>query len=91
MSKKITKKEFMDQYGDVVVSFSSYYKYSFTFRGTKNGESIRVCLGGNHSDIYRFEVDADCKSKIKDMDDWMMTSGSVYSPDSCKEILYFVD
>ena len=45
-------------YGEAKVVFTSYYKYSFSFRGEFNGKSIYVSVGGSADDIYRFDVDA---------------------------------
>lgn len=53
----MTKKEFLEEYGNVPVIFSSYYKYSFTFQGTlSNGDIVECAYGGYADDIYRFEV-----------------------------------
>ena len=43
------------QYGDRLVKFSSYYKYSFCF----GDGSLSVYVGGIAEDIYRFTVEAD--------------------------------
>lgn len=65
----ISRKEFIEKYGDVEVKFSRYYKYTFSFSGkTEDGANIHVSYGGNHDDIYRFGVEADLPVKIKDMD-----------------------
>lgn len=56
MPPEISIAEFVTTYGDVEVTFSSYYKYTFTFTG-KVGENTLVCTCGGDSDvIYRFEV-----------------------------------
>jgi glutamine cyclotransferase len=54
----LTQDEFMDQYGDVKVIFKSYDKYTFTFGGEFNGKTIYVNVGGDSSEIYRFDVSA---------------------------------
>jgi hypothetical protein len=49
--------EFIETYGDIVVTFSSYYKYCFRYAATlENGNRLIVEVGGDASDIYRMEV-----------------------------------
>lgn len=54
---KISKKEFLEKFGDVEVKFSHYYKFEFTYSADL-GERIRlvVAIGGSAEDIYREEV-----------------------------------
>jgi len=53
----ITATDFYRKYGDVKVTFSSYYKFMFTFEGkTPQGKKIKFMVGGISDDIYRFEV-----------------------------------
>jgi hypothetical protein len=60
MSIKLTKEQFLDRYGDVLVQFSSYYKYSFSYRGVAmDGTVVVVNSGGDTSSIYRTFVSAD--------------------------------
>ena len=50
----MTQEQIIEKYGDVVLDFSSYYKYTFYYRGTADdGNTIAVALGGNSDDIYR--------------------------------------
>jgi hypothetical protein len=43
-----------------VVRFKQYYKFTFWFYGeTADGKRIDVAVGGDSSDIYRLEVNAD--------------------------------
>lgn len=51
--------EVVSKYGDVMVTFSSYYKYSFSY-GADIEDGIRICLsiGDNADDIYRLSVNA---------------------------------
>jgi hypothetical protein len=45
------------RYGDVLVQFCSYYKYSFTFVGDlPDGRRLMVCVGSCAEDIYRMSV-----------------------------------
>ena len=54
---KMTLEEVVSEYKDIVLSFSSYYKFCFYFRGvTPEGHTILASLGGNSEDIYRVEV-----------------------------------
>jgi hypothetical protein len=58
--KKLTKEQFFEQYGDVLVQFNNYYKYSFSYRGVaKDGTVVVVKSGGNANDIYREYVTTD--------------------------------
>lgn len=68
-----TKKEFIEQHKDVIVSFSSYYKYKFYFTATigepkKPTGTLTLGYGGDSSDIYRFEVGATDAYTVGDMD-----------------------
>jgi hypothetical protein len=64
---KRTEEQFNEQYGEAKVVFTSYYKYSFSFRGEFNVKSIYVSVGGNTDDIYRFDVDAGKEYAVKDL------------------------
>jgi hypothetical protein len=55
--KTISEQEFLDLYGDTEMQFSSYYKYSFTYKGVAaDGMEILARVGGSSDDIYRYEV-----------------------------------
>jgi hypothetical protein len=55
--KQNTRDEFNSKYGDIEVTFSSYYKYTFTYEATlPDGKKLTISCGGNHYDIYRHEV-----------------------------------
>ena len=82
------KKEFLEQHKDVVVAFSSYYKYKFYFTALvgypKHTGSLTLGYGGDSSDIYRFEVGATDSYEVSTMDwdsgtyrDW--TTNTEYS------------
>jgi hypothetical protein len=64
---KLNEKEFLEVYGEAKVVFTSYYKYSFSFRGEFNGKSIYVSVGGNADDIYRFDVSAGKEVAVKEL------------------------
>ena len=50
--------EVLEKYGDVKVKFSSYYKYTFTFKGkTENNEEVICHVGWTPDDIYEVSVD----------------------------------
>lgn len=56
----ITKEQAMELYGEVPCVFSSYYKYSFTFKGTaSDGAEVYLSIGGMSDDVYRLDVDRD--------------------------------
>ena len=65
---KLNEKEFLEMYGEAKVVFTSYYKYSFSFRGEFNGKSIYVSVGGNADDIYRFDVTAGKEYAVKELE-----------------------
>jgi hypothetical protein len=49
--------QFMEMYGDTMMSFLSYYKYTFHFNGkTADGKTISASYGGSSEDIYRYGV-----------------------------------
>jgi hypothetical protein len=49
--------QFMEMYGDTLMSFVSYYKYTFYFTGkTADGKTIDASYGGSSEDIYRYNV-----------------------------------
>jgi len=64
---KLNEKEFLEMYGEAKVVFTSYYKYSFSFRGEFNGKSMYVSVGGNADDIYRFDVTAGKEYAVKEL------------------------
>ena len=57
-------KEFLETFGEEIVSFSSYYKFTFIF----NNDKISVGIGGDKDDIYRLNIDNE-PIKIKNLDD----------------------
>jgi hypothetical protein len=72
----MTREEFMAKYGDVKVKFSSYYKYTFTYTADiGDGKTLSVDYGGNHNEIYRFEVANDCEEVVGLLDPY---AGGVY-------------
>lgn len=66
---EITKKEFDELYGDVEVVFTNYWKYSFAFEGeTDSGIRIYLSVGGCADEIYRFDVTAGEKVKVREFE-----------------------
>lgn len=54
----MTIEEVNEKFKDVLVTFSSYYKYSFTYTGeSEDGYKLRCSYGGSSDDIYRYDVD----------------------------------
>ena len=73
---EVSREEFEELYGDVEVVFESYYKYMFTYTGTTaDGKPISVSYGGCGDDVYRYEVEAGQKVKVRDVH---ATYGTVY-------------
>ena len=50
----MTYKDIFEKFKNETVCFSSYYKYSFTFKN----ENISCGIGGSSDEIYRLEIDA---------------------------------
>ena len=66
---EISKLEFDELYGDYEVVFDNYYKYSFTYKGkTNSGDTIVVTFGGCADDIYKVDVTAGEKVRVRDID-----------------------
>jgi hypothetical protein len=83
----MTREEFYSKYGDVQVTFSHYYKFTFHYSATlPDGKHLTVGYGGNHDEIYRHEVSKDTQEKIRLLEPYM---GSVYNEG--KEIEDFYD
>lgn len=59
----MNEEEFLEKYGDHEVEFRSYYKYTFTFAN----DTLEIRVGGDASGIYRFEVVAGDKYKVRDL------------------------
>ena len=56
----MNKEQILEKYGNEKVKFSSYYKYTFNFRGVAaDGTEIHAGLGGSSDDIYKLDVTAD--------------------------------
>jgi hypothetical protein len=69
VKKELTRDEFIEEYGDVVVKFSDYYKYTFHYATLlPDGSRIVVGVGGNADDIYRNNVSAGREVTIRDLD-----------------------
>lgn len=83
----MTRQEFYEKYGDVLVTFSSYWKYSFGFSAAlPDGSAISVSVGGHADDIYRFEVTAGLPVRVADLEPY----GGCVRKDG-KEICSFYD
>ena len=79
---EISREEFNKLYGDVEVEFTSYYKYSFTFTGVEpqRGMRIVVTIGGCADDIYKMDVTAGEKVKVRDC--YATYAGAYYGEDA---------
>jgi hypothetical protein len=74
--KTMTQQQFLDKYGDVEVTFSHYYKFTFTYAATlPDGSRLTVGVGGNSDDIYRFEVSNNEVATVCNLNPYQ---GSVY-------------
>jgi len=76
MATQMTRAEFYAKYGDVEVTFTSYYKYTFTYAATlPDGKRLTVGYGGSHDEIYRHEVTTSCAEKVSSLQPY---TGAVY-------------
>jgi len=85
----MTAVEVAEKYGEVELHFTSYYKYVFSYRGVaEDGYIIVADYGGDHDDIYRYEVAVNSPEKLGQYfpeDDWSnwdagWRSVTVFSP-----------
>jgi hypothetical protein len=83
----MTRDEFYDKYGDEMVQFVSYYKFTFTFVGFYAGakQRIEVDFGGSSAEIYRFEIGAGDWAKVSDLQPF---AGRVFDGDREVESFY---
>jgi len=86
---ELSREEFYEKYGDVVVSFDSYYKYSFSFTGvTPEGYYISVDYVGDADTIYRYDLAHNETGTVKDIYPYC---GVVTDPKTGAEIDSFYD
>ena len=65
----MTKEDFIEEYGDIVVSYSGYRKFQFTFIGeTADSTPIVILIGGSSAEIYGMEIDCNETAVIRDME-----------------------
>ncbi len=87
MSETLSKAEFIERYGNVMVEFHSYYKYAFKFRRKMDdGSVLTVEVGGNSDDIYRFDVVAGHLESVKELDP---VSGTIHKGE--EEVVSFYE
>lgn len=87
MAVQMTRQEFYAKYGDVEVTFSSYYKYTFTYDAAlPDGKRLTVGYGGNSDQIYRHEVATACAEKVSSLHPY---TGAVY--EGTEEVEGFYD
>lgn len=72
----MTRAEFYAKYGEVEVTFATYYKFTFIYKATlTDGRILSVGYGGNSDEIYRHEVLAGQAVKVSRLEPY---SGDVY-------------
>lgn len=87
MTTEMTRAEFYSKYGEVEVTFSRYYKFTFMYAAKlPDGNDLTVCCGGNSDNIYRHEVLPNRAEKVKDLQPY---SGAVL--EGSKEVEGFYD
>lgn len=57
--------DFIEVYGDIKVTFNSYYKYRFTF---VSEDGLIISVGGHHDDIYKMEIIKDKEYTVKELE-----------------------
>jgi hypothetical protein len=76
----ISEEEFYAIYGEVKVTFSSYYKFAFLYTATlEHGERIVVRVGGNGESIYNMTVEAGVPISINSLQPssgWVTANGA---------------
>jgi hypothetical protein len=79
----MNEKTLLSDYGTVKVTFSSFYKFSFTFTGqTPEGHKLVISVGGCPDEVYRFEVVADHQKTVASlMSEVMVQVATVYDAD----------
>jgi len=63
--KELSWKQALKKYGECKIKFSSYYKYQFSFTGVCGDIEIYLRDGGDSSNIYRYEVNANEEVLVK--------------------------
>lgn len=87
MTTKITRAEFYAKHGNVQVTFSSYYKYTFHYEGVlPDGRRVTVGYGGDSDEIYRHEVSTNTTETINGLQPY---TGTVY--EGTREVEHFYD
>jgi hypothetical protein len=66
-----TYKEAMEKYGDVLVVFTGYYKYSFSF--VSEDGKLRAHVGGNADDIYKLDISPNTPYKVRNLEPYWMS------------------
>ena len=67
----MTGEQVQEKFGNVLLKFSNYYKYTFTFTGrTDDGYKITCWYGGSSDEIYRYDVNAESEYSLGDLDGW---------------------
>jgi hypothetical protein len=71
---ELTDEFIKENFKDVQMTFEHYYKYTFTFIGylsrkVVNGTEYKIVAryGGDHDDVYRFEVDTHKPERFGEM------------------------
>ena len=66
----MTAEQVNEKFKDVKVTFDSYYKFTFTFKGqSEDGYTLACLYGGSSDDIYRYDVNTDPVS-FGECDQW---------------------
>lgn len=65
-NQKLTKQQFLKQYGEAKVFFAYYYKYSFSFIGEFKGKKINISVGDDAENIYKIYVENNKEYKVKE-------------------------
>ena len=62
----MTTEQVMERYGDLPLTFTSYYKYRFSFEATApDGSLVHASVGGNADHIYRYQLERDSQITLR--------------------------
>ena len=68
----MTREEVLELYGEIPLPFSYYYKYLYYYKGiAPDGAVIYAGIGGDASDIYRYEVTRDKYLTLNEESGWV--------------------
>lgn len=71
---KLDREDVLDIFKGEELKFDHYYKYTFYFKGEKDGYKITASVGGRDGDIYRMSISHDETKTFEKFKDWNFVS-----------------